>query len=160
MPHVLFVCTANICRSPVAEGLLRQRLQARGLAGWQVSSAGTWAMQQRSASENSVIVMAAQGIDIRAHRAQMVSGELLAVVDLVLCMETGHAEALQVEFPDYANKIYLLTEMVGRHYSISDPYGAPLPAYKSMANEVADLIDRGLENIVVLAQQNALARPG
>ena len=155
MPHVLMICTANICRSLVAEGLLRDRLHKRGLTNWTVSSAGTWAQLKRGASQNSVIVMNERGLDISNHLAQMVEAPHLRQADLVLCMETGHAEALRAEFHPYAPKIHLLTEMAGRHYSISDPYGQSLNAYKLMANEVEEIIDEGLDEIIRLAEENA-----
>jgi hypothetical protein len=69
-------------------------------------------------------------------------------------MEIGHAEALRVEFPEYAKKIYLLSEMVGKEYSIADPFGGPYVGYQHMAEEVTDLIDRGLERIITLAEAN------
>lgn len=155
MPHVLMICTANICRSPVAEGLLRDRLHQQGLTHWTVRSAGTWAQVKRGASQNSVIVMNERGLDISNHLAQMVEAKHLREADLVLCMETGHAEALRAEFQQYAPKVYLLTEMAGRNYSISDPYGQSLSAYKLMANEVEEIIDEGLEEIIRLAEKNA-----
>ena len=155
MPQVLIVCTANICRSPVAEGLLRHRLQGEGKEDWKVTSAGTWAQWARGAAQNSIQVMAEKGIDIRDHRARPVNEEMLVEADLVLCMEQGHAEALRAEFPAAAEKIYLLSEMVGRKYSISDPYGSPLPEYQRMAGELSDLIDRGYHRIVEIAEANA-----
>lgn len=155
MPHVLMICTANICRSPVAEGLLRDRLQKRALTDWTVSSAGTWAQVKRGASQNSVIVMDDRGLDISNHQSQMVEAHHLRQADLVLCMETGHAEALRAEFHQYAPKIHLLTEMAGRNYSVSDPYGQSLNAYKLMANEVEEIIDEGLDEIIRLAEENA-----
>lgn len=156
MPHVLMICTANICRSPVAEGLLRDRLHKRGLLDWTVSSAGTWAQVERGASENSVVVMNERGLDITSHVSRMVKGEHLRQADLVLCMESGHAEALRAEFYQYAPKIHLLTEMAGRHYSISDPYGQPLTAYRLMANEVEEIIDEGVDEIIRLAEARAV----
>lgn len=155
MAHVLFICTANICRSPVAMGLLRQRLQEEGIADWTVTSAGTWAQLKRRPASNSIRVMAAQGIDIGAHQAQLVNREMLAEANLVLCMERGHVEALRAEFPEEAGKIYLLSEMVDRQYSITDPYGSPLPEYEQMAADLAGLIDKGFDRIVELAGENA-----
>jgi protein-tyrosine-phosphatase len=152
MPHVLFICTANICRSPVAEGVFRQRLEAAGLEGWTTGSAGTWAMQKRGASRNSVLVMEEDGIDIGDHQARLVSAELLDEADLVLCMESGHAEALRSEFPNVAAKIFMLSEMVGRRFSVSDPYGGSLPEYRRMADDVTEIIDEGFERIVALAR--------
>lgn len=155
MPQVLFICTANICRSPVAMGLLRRRLEAEGKEDWTVTSAGTWAQLKRGAAENSIRVMEAEGIDIRDHQARLVTGEMLADADLVLCMEQGHAEALRAEFPEAAEKVYLLSEMIGRQYSIGDPYGFPLPAYERMASDIAEIIDKGFERIVEVAEANA-----
>lgn len=155
MPHVLFICTANICRSPVAMGLLRRRLEEEGKDDWRVTSAGTWAQLERGAARNSIRVMAERGIDIGEHRARLVTGEMLAQADLVLCMERGHAEALRTEFREAADKIYLLSEMAGRQYSISDPYGLPLPAYQLMATDISELIEKGFSRIVELAETNA-----
>lgn len=155
MPHVLMICTANICRSPVAEALLRDRLQKRGLADWVVSSAGTWAQLRRGASRNSVVVMQERNLDISNHMAQIVEASHLKEADLVLCMESGHAEALRAEFYSHASKVHMLTEMAGRQYSISDPYGQALPAYVLMANEVEEIIDEGLDKIIELARANA-----
>lgn len=151
MPHILFVCTANICRSPVAEAVLRRRLRERGMADWTVGSAGTWAVQERGAAQNSVHVLAERGIDISDHRSRMVSREMLDEADLILCMESGHVEALKAEFPEVAHRIHLLSEMVGEGFGISDPYRGPLEEYQQMAVAVTDLIDRGLQRIVDLA---------
>lgn len=155
MPHILVVCTANICRSPVGEALLHQRLQQAGLTDWIVSSAGTWGMVGRSASPHSVQVCAERGLDIAAHSARIVDEALLAQADLALCMEADHVEALQVEFPAYANRIYRLTAMVDTAYDVDDPYGRSLEAYQTMANELESIIDKGLEQIVALAQANS-----
>lgn len=158
MPCLLFICTANICRSPVAEGLTRQRLEKEKMAGWMVASAGTWAMQQRGAADNSLLLLAEREIDMRAHQAQMVDEPLLARADLVLCMAQGHVEALQAEFPQHAYKIYLLSAMTGRRFSVADPYGQDLDAYRHMVREVDQLIEQGWPNIVALAQENAAGR--
>jgi protein-tyrosine phosphatase len=155
MTNILVVCTANICRSPVVAALLSVRLQERGFVDWRVYSAGTWAILTRGASRYSVQLMAGQGIDITAHRARMVDEAMLREADLILCMELGHVEALQVEFPDYRDKIYALSEMVGKSYSIEDPYGGSLSDYESMVRQVTELIDGGLDTIIQLAESRA-----
>lgn len=155
MARILVVCTANICRSPVAAALLRDRLRQRGLAEWRVGSAGTWAVVIRPASRHSVSVMSRHGHDITGHRAAMVNEAYLREADLVLTMETGHAEALRAEFPAQAHKVYLLTEMIGRAYDVADPYGGPLEEYEEMYAGLSALIDQGLDRIITLASQNA-----
>jgi protein-tyrosine phosphatase len=154
MTQILIVCTANICRSPVGEALLRDRLQKRGLADWTVHSAGTWANWERGASQFSVDVMAQKGFDISSHFSRMVDETLLAESDLILCMEKGHVESLKVEFPAYAGRIFLLSEMIGQHFSIHDPYGGTLDMYQQMVEELTLLIDAGLERIIELAGKN------
>jgi protein-tyrosine-phosphatase len=155
MPHILFVCTANICRSPVAEALLRARLEEDELYSWRVSSAGTWAQLRRGAAPTSIALLAEQGMDLSNHEAREVSAELLADADLILCMEPGHAEALRVEFPEAAERIFLLSEMSGGKQGVDDPYGGPYEGYVKMVGELSCLIDAGLPRILGLAGRNA-----
>lgn len=155
MANILIVCTANICRSPVASALLLDRLKKRGLKEWDVSSVGTWAHIRRGAADNSILVMAQYGLDISSHEARLVNGQFMQEADLVLCMETGHKESLRVEFPHQAYKIFLLTEMIGQSYSIHDPYGEPLESYQRMAIELTELIDDGMDRIIQLAKENS-----
>jgi len=152
--HILVICTANICRSPVAEAILRHRLQERGLEGWTVSSAGTWALAKRGAATYGIELMAEEGYDLTNHQSRMVERDHLEAADLVLCMESGHVEALKAEFPTFAQKIHLITEMVGRNYSVMDPYGQPLEKYREMITELTGLIESGLDRIVELALEN------
>ncbi len=160
MPHILFVCTANICRSPVAAALFRQKLDAHGRTPptWTVQSAGTWATVKRGPSRFSKQLMADRGIDIGQHHAQMIDADLMAQSDLILCMETGHVEALKIEFPHFQNRIFMLSEMVGKPYNIADPYGGPLAGYKRMVTDVEELIETGFARIVALAEKNAHER--
>ena len=155
MARILVICTANICRSPVAAALLRDRLRQRGLGDWTVSSAGTWATAARPASRYSIDVAGRHGFNITDHRATMVHERHLREADLALTMEDGHAEALRAEFPTHAHKVYLLTEMVGRTYNIPDPYGGPIEEYQHMYDGLVEVIDAGLDRIITLAQQNA-----
>ena len=154
MAHILVVCTANICRSPVGEAVLRDRLIGRGLEEWTVGSAGTWAQWKRGASQHSVDLMREQGFDITGHQARIIQLEHMQQADLILCMESGHVEALKAEFPAYAYKVYYFSEMAGHPYSIKDPYGGSLAEYRRMTEELTDIIDRGLDRIIALATAN------
>jgi protein-tyrosine phosphatase len=151
MPIIITVCTANICRSPVVEAVLRDRLAARGLEGWRVKSAGTWAQNGQPASRYSREILAERGLDISSHVSQVITEELLQEANLVLCMEVGHAEALRAEFPYHADKIFLLTEMIGFRFSITDPYGGPRYAYERMIDDVTQIVEDGLPRIIELA---------
>jgi protein-tyrosine-phosphatase len=154
MARILVVCTANICRSPVAAALLRDRLRQRGLTDWTVGSAGTWAMVARPASRYSVDVMGRHGFDIGDHRSTMIEEQHLREADLALTMEDGHAEALRAEFPAQAHKVYMLSEMIGRAFNVPDPYGGPVEEYQRMYDGLVELIDAGLERIIALAKGN------
>ena len=156
MPTVLMVCTGNICRSPMAAALLRRRLeQDEERSDWRVVSAGTWASEGRRASGHAIEEMASRGLDIGSHRSRSVDERLMEQADLVLVMTQNHAEALAATFPDRAEKVHLLSEMVGETYDISDPYGGPRSEYASVARELEGLIDRGYEQIVSLAEREA-----
>jgi protein-tyrosine phosphatase len=150
--RVLFVCTANICRSPMAAALFSAHLQKvrPDWQEWLVESAGTWAANGKTASKNSQVAMARRGLDIRGHRSRTVTPEMLAGSDLILTMESGHKEALCLEFPFVIGRIFLLTEMVGNAESIKDPYGGTLQEYEETASLLENVIENGMERILSL----------
>jgi protein-tyrosine phosphatase len=155
-PSVLFVCTANICRSPLAEGLFRAYLQKMlpdQWQNWRIESAGTWASDGEAISTNSQLVLQRRGVTLEHHQSRTVTAALLAGFNLILTMETGHKEALQVEFPGLANRIFLLGEMAGAPNGVSDPYGKALEAYERTANLIQTMIEKGFERITSLATQ-------
>ncbi len=158
MPTVLFVCTANICRSPLAEVLFRAWLQRRAVPGdWVVGSAGNWAQPGLGAAPYSQQMAAERGLSLAQHRARAVDEALLASADVILCMTNNHREALQVEFPQHADRVYLWTALAGHDYDVADPYGGPLSGYVEMAAELEALIEQTGERIVALALARAEA---
>ncbi len=148
MPSVLFICTANICRSPMAMALFRN------LAGndWLIESAGTWAAEGQPAAEGAAAEMAARGLDLSTHRSRCVSRELIQPFNLILTMERGHKEALQVEFSEMAERVFLLSEMSGKLKEVDDPYGGTAQDYQVAAQTIEDFLVNGSERIKTLAQ--------
>ncbi|MGD2105486.1 MAG: low molecular weight protein arginine phosphatase [Anaerolineae bacterium] len=154
MKTILVVCTGNICRSPMAAALLRARLEEdEERRGWRVVSAGTWASFGRPASAYAIAEMAERGIDIQGHRSRSVNEQMMGRADLALVMTESHTEALLAAFPDQAHKVYMLAQMSGHAYDISDPYGGTRLEYSYIARELEQLIDAGYDRIVTLAEQ-------
>lgn len=145
------VCTANICRSPVAEALLRDRLCRAGLVEWRVSSGATWAVGPYRAAGFSIDLMAERGVDISGHRAKHVRKASIEAADLVLCLDRSHVEELRRDFPNFRERIHLLSEMSGHAHGVEDPYGGSLQAYRAMVSEIDGLIEAGFDRIIRLA---------
>lgn len=156
MPTILIVCTANQCRSPLAEAILRQLLQNEGKgADWQVESAGTWAKNGRSAHPDMCIAAEEAGLDLYHHQARNVDSVLLSAFDLILTMEQSHKEALQIEFPSIRGRVFLLSEMLGIVYDIPDPIGGPLDDYRTSVKELNRLLKLSLPRISELARKGS-----
>jgi protein-tyrosine phosphatase len=111
-PLILFVCTGNICRSPMAEGLLRVRLRARSIEAV-VASAGL-AFDGRRATPEAIAAATSRGVDIGGHRSRIVSYELIEGADLVIGMERMHVREAIVLARDSAHRIFTLKEIVRR----------------------------------------------
>jgi len=151
MPSVLIVCTANICRSPMAEAILKKLVANQpDAAEWHIESAGTWAIDGISAAVMSQQVMQSMGMDISSHHSQRVSKKLIRKFDLILTMERNHKEALMVEFAEFADRFHMITEIIGAEYDVNDPIGGELADYQETALELEHILSTGLARIIQL----------
>lgn len=113
MTSILVICTGNVCRSPLAEGLLRAALQRRfGDASPEVTSAGTAGWEGSEAMAGSVETARELDIDISGHRGRRLTTAMAEGADLLLCMATDHREAIREALPALASRTFTLKELV------------------------------------------------
>ncbi len=152
MTNILIVCTANICRSPMAEVILKRLVSRLPDADqWQVQSAGTWARFGDPAAELSQLVVLEMGMDLSRHHSQPVTPELIRSSDLILTMERQQKEGLILLNRSLARRIFMLSEMVGRVEDVPDPIGGELADYQAAARLMEYYLSTGLSKIHQLA---------
>ena len=160
MPSILFVCTANRFRSPLAAAFLIKSMgKSSGETGWRVESAGTWTEPGLPASAAAITI--GEQLDLpglKSHLTRQVSKELLDGYDLVLTMERGQLEAILSEFRDASGRTMLLSEVVdGLPYDIPDPIDLSNDPGE-VASELEALIDKGADKILKTAAAKSLSR--
>ena len=158
----MMVCTGNLCRSPMAEGLLRHASRARG-CDIEVSSVGTWAHFGHPAMPEAIATMAERGIEIGEHRSRPVELAELRAADVVVAMTSVHRKELLELAPEIEGKLVLLKELTEmalegelpaaaearvqrllgaprpkwrRALDLDDPIGKPMGAYEKTAAEI------------------------
>jgi len=145
--RVLFVCTGNTCRSPMAEALLRARMPEAWRDRIEVSSAGTIALDGQPASGTAIDVMADIGIDLSGHRARRLTEELVREADLIVAMAEEHAQAIRRMVPEADKRILLLGELDhnGGNLDIGDPIGGDIDLYTRSRSKIEGLIQKLIE---------------
>ena len=155
--RVVFVCTGNTCRSPLAAGALTQELGAEA-SRVDVSSVGTGAWEGEPASEYSVEVAARDGIDLKAHRSRRATPALLRQADLVLVMERSHLEAVRNLGAD-SGRTFVISEwpVPGEpDLTVSDPFGGSIEAYEECWRRIRRHVRRAAPHVIEAARARSV----
>lgn len=150
--RLVFVCTGNTCRSPLAEAIARREAESRGWNSLSVASAGVSALGGGLASEGAIRAAARHGLDLTPHRSRQLSVEDVRGADLLLAMSPGHL--LVLHEMGGAEKSLLLSDFVesgaegeGGGRGVADPFGGGDAEYESTIRQLHDLIPRALARI-------------
>ncbi len=145
--NILVLCTANICRSPLAEGILRFKLS--GAPDVQVRSGGVAAIVGATPHPIVLDMLSEVGIDsMTAHRARQCDGEMLRQSDLVLVMEQAHLKWLSSAYPQFHGRSFLMGHWRDRA-EVPDPIGQPRAVFESVRDLIQDYADDWIERIRV-----------
>ncbi len=149
MKKILFICTANICRSPIAEAIFNALAEDKGIA-FQAESAGVAALKGEPIVPNASAALEEAGIYTKGRRARQVSRAMLEEADLVLAMSPQHVIELRRLFGSLPNNVHTLPEYtanVSGEHEISDPYGHSMAAYRASVRQLLEHIERLLDRL-------------
>ena len=152
MKTVLFVCTGNVCRSPMAEGLFRRA--TKGRADFRALSAGLGAMNDQPPTPHSVAAMRELGVDISTQRSRTLTAELVQQSDYIFGMTHSHVDTIVLLYPQAADKTFLLREfdetLEAFEKDISDPIGGSYDVYEHCRNQ----IEQGIASLLRFMEQH------
>lgn len=142
MKHILFVCTGNTCRSPMAEGIFNSLAESERIDAIS-SSSGIYANIGEEISANAKNALSEIGI-VFSHNACQITHDSVKNADMIIGMTRNHAETLIAAFPEYADKIFSFPA------DISDPYGGNLDVYRKCRDEITE----GIKTIINYLKEN------
>lgn len=137
---ILFVCTGNTCRSPMAQGLMAKKLAAQPC--WKVVSAGVAASVASAESRDTAALLAERGASLHKFRSRQVNEAMLRQATAVFCMTAGHRDLLLEDFPQFSEKYYLVGDFSSENPGgdVPDPIGMGANAYAKVADAIEDAL--------------------
>lgn len=141
--NILFVCTGNTCRSPMAAGIMNQIAMARNL-DVRIESAGIFAQEGEPASTEAILAVKKYGVDLLGHHAQPINTELIEKSDLILTMTAAHKMVFDQTAPE---KTFTLCEFAGVEGDIADPFGGDVEEYEACAEQIYSALERAADRI-------------
>ncbi len=142
----MFVCTGNICRSPMAKYYLQKRLADENISNIDVTSAGIFALDNNPASPDTQQIMESIGAPLTDHRSYPLTLEKVQDADLILVMEKNHKDLIEKRMPRMAHKVKLLGSYINGE-EIIDPYGSEREVHQESFQQIRDAVENLIKEI-------------
>lgn len=154
MTSILFVCTANQIRSPLASAIFKKFLdeEVKLPQEWQIDSAGVWARPNLAPEPNAIAFAADLEIDLTEYRSKQINERLLKAFDMIIVMEKGQKESICYEYPEIEYKVFLFTEFGEHPYDFPDPHGMPPEKYRGVLVDLYTIIAKNYPSIIRRAE--------
>ncbi len=142
---IMFICTGNICRSAMAEGMAKKMTE--GMKNIQIYSCGIYAQTGDLATYNAIQAMKEYDVDISGHRATNIREAKLENMDIILCATTEHKESVLLLYPNLKEKVFTIKEYAkidknGLDMDIKDPWGYDENVYRKCAKEIESCLEK------------------
>lgn len=150
MAGIIFICNANMCRSAIAEGILKKRLAENNLSNIMVASMGIHAQEGNAATESAIEVCGEHSIDISKHSSRPLVPEELKASRLIFAMEAVQVDFIDIFFPQVADRLFMLgswPERKRKKADIDDPVGKSIGAYRKIFLQLERHIDSLLPDL-------------
>ena len=148
---VMFICTGNICRSAMAEGMLKKMAQEEKIEA-EICSCGIYAETGDEATYNAIDAMKDYDVDITSHKATNIRDSKIKEMDIILCATNTHKQNVLYLYPELKGKVYTMKEYAGidkngQDLDIKDPWGYDLNVYKHCAKEIQECLEKIVEKL-------------